>query len=140
MISSDKLAAETGATLRQLQWWDERKILVPAGGISGHKRIYSDEQIDIARRIVALRREGVSLCMVRKCLAIPGWKAALAVNDTMIVGDVLLVPAPASAYQRRNPAPRPVKRSPGVRFSSNVSDSELDAIALRDPRIASKRK
>ena len=33
----------TGITLRQLQWWDERRIVVPAR--EGHRRLYSTEDL-----------------------------------------------------------------------------------------------
>jgi len=54
----------TGITPRQLQWWDERKIVSPAR--QGHRRIYSFEDLTEVAVICELRRRGFSLQRVRK--------------------------------------------------------------------------
>jgi len=54
----------TGITPRQLQWWDERGIVVPAR--SGHKRLYSLEDLSEVAVICELRQRGFSLQRVRK--------------------------------------------------------------------------
>ena len=54
----------TGITLRQLPWWDERKIVVPAR--EGHRRLYSFEDLTEVAVICELRRKGFSLQRVRK--------------------------------------------------------------------------
>lgn len=54
----------TGITARQLQWWDERGIVVPAR--QGHRRIYSFEDLTEVAVICELRRKGFSLQRVRK--------------------------------------------------------------------------
>ena len=54
----------TGITLRQLQWWDERGIVVPVR--EGHRRLYSFEDLSEIAVICQLRRKGFSLQRVRK--------------------------------------------------------------------------
>jgi DNA-binding transcriptional MerR regulator len=54
----------TGITPRQLQWWDERGIVVPER--QGHRRLYSFEDISEVAVICELRRKGFSLQRVRK--------------------------------------------------------------------------
>src|SRR5580698_4287216 len=54
----------TGITPRQLQWWDERGIVVPAR--EGHRRLYSMEDLVEVAVICDLRRRGFSLPRVRK--------------------------------------------------------------------------
>ncbi len=54
----------TGITPRQLQWWDERGIVVPAR--EGHRRLYSFEDLSEIAVICQLRRKGFSLQRVRK--------------------------------------------------------------------------
>jgi DNA-binding transcriptional MerR regulator len=54
----------TGITPRQLQWWDERGIVVPAR--EGHRRLYSMEDLAEVAVICELRRRGFSLQRVRK--------------------------------------------------------------------------
>ena len=54
----------TGITARQLQWWDERGIVVPER--QGHRRVYSFEDLTEVAVICELRRKGFSLQRVRK--------------------------------------------------------------------------
>src|SRR3954463_7625245 len=54
----------TGITARQLQWWDERRLVVPAR--QGHRRVYSFEDLTEVAVICELRRKGFSLQRVRK--------------------------------------------------------------------------
>ena len=54
----------TGITARQLQWWDERGLVVPAR--RGHHRVYSFEDLTEVAVICELRRKGFSLQRMRK--------------------------------------------------------------------------
>jgi DNA-binding transcriptional MerR regulator len=54
----------TGITPRQLQWWDERGIVVPAR--DGHRRLYSMEDLSEIAVICELRQRGFSLQRMRK--------------------------------------------------------------------------
>lgn len=63
-FTSREVVALTGITLRQLQWWDERGIVTPAR--SGHKRLYSLEDLSEVAVICELRGRGFSLQRVRK--------------------------------------------------------------------------
>jgi DNA-binding transcriptional MerR regulator len=56
----------TGITPRQLQWWDERGIVVPAR--EGHHRLYSMEDLAEVAVICELRHRGFSLQRVRKVM------------------------------------------------------------------------
>ena len=56
----------TGITPRQLQWWDERGIVIPAR--EGHRRLYSMEDLAEVAVICELRRRGFSLQRVRKVM------------------------------------------------------------------------
>jgi DNA-binding transcriptional MerR regulator len=56
----------TGITPRQLQWWDERGIVVPTR--EGHRRLYSFEDLSEVAVICQLRRKGFSLQRVRKVI------------------------------------------------------------------------
>ncbi len=53
-------------SLRQLQWWDERKVVSPRH--EGHKRIYSPEEVLEITLIAELRRKGFSLQKIRRVL------------------------------------------------------------------------
>ena len=56
----------TGITPRQLQWWDEQRVVVPAR--EGHRRLYSMEDLAEVAVICQLRRKGFSLQRVRKVM------------------------------------------------------------------------
>jgi DNA-binding transcriptional MerR regulator len=65
-FTSREVVALTGITPRQLQWWDERRIVVPAR--EGHRRLYSMENLAEVAVICELRRRGFSLQRMRKVI------------------------------------------------------------------------
>ena len=65
-FTSRDVVSITGITPRQLQWWDERKIVVPAR--EGHRRVYSLEDLTEVAVICELRSRGFSLQRVRKVM------------------------------------------------------------------------
>jgi len=65
-FTSREVVALTGITPRQLQWWDERRIVVPSR--HGHRRLYSMEELAEVAVICELRRRGFSLQRVRKVI------------------------------------------------------------------------
>src|SRR5450755_4036750 len=56
----------TGISPRQLQWWDERGIVVPAR--EGHARIYSLDDLAEVAVICELRERGFSLQKIRRVI------------------------------------------------------------------------
>src|SRR5438477_2176410 len=66
LFTSRDVIALTGITARQLQWWDERRIVVPAR--QGHRRLYSMEDLAEVAVICELRERGFSLQRVRKVM------------------------------------------------------------------------
>jgi DNA-binding transcriptional MerR regulator len=65
-FTSLDVARLTGITARQLQWWDERGIVVPSR--RGHRRVYTFEDLTEVAVICELRRRGFSLQRVRKVM------------------------------------------------------------------------
>jgi DNA-binding transcriptional MerR regulator len=63
-FTSNEVIALTGITARQLQWWDERGIVVPSR--DGHRRIYSLDDLAEVAVICDLRRRGFSLQKIRR--------------------------------------------------------------------------
>jgi DNA-binding transcriptional MerR regulator len=63
---SSEVARIGGVSLRQLQWWDERKVVSPRH--EGHKRVYSPEEVVEITVIAELRRKGFSLQKIRRVL------------------------------------------------------------------------
>src|ERR1700756_3119608 len=65
-FNSSDVARICGVSLRQLQWWDERKVVSPRQ--DGHKRIYMPEEVVEISVIAELRRKGFSLQKIRRVL------------------------------------------------------------------------
>jgi DNA-binding transcriptional MerR regulator len=64
--TSSEVSNIAGVSLRQLQWWDERKVVSPRH--EGHKRVYSPEEVVEITVIAELRRKGFSLQKIRRVL------------------------------------------------------------------------
>lgn len=64
--SSSEVAELAGVSLRQLQWWDERKVVSPRH--EGHRRIYAAAEVVEITVIAELRRKGFSLQKIRRVL------------------------------------------------------------------------
>src|SRR6266478_8280871 len=64
--SSVEVSSIAAVSLRQLQWWDERKVVSPRH--EGHRRIYSPAEVIEITVIAELRRKGFSLQKIRRVL------------------------------------------------------------------------
>ncbi|HXF27370.1 MAG TPA: MerR family transcriptional regulator [Bryobacteraceae bacterium] len=65
-FSSSDVSRIAQVSLRQLQWWDERKVVSPRH--EGHKRVYSPDEVVEITVIAELRRKGFSLQKIRRVL------------------------------------------------------------------------
>lgn len=65
-FTSREVLAMTDISPRQLQWWDERRIVVPAR--EGHRRFYTMEDLVELAVICELRQRGFSLQRVRRVM------------------------------------------------------------------------
>ncbi len=65
-FSSIDVSRIAEVSLRQLQWWDERKVVSPHH--EGHKRVYTSEEVIEITVIAELRRKGFSLQKIRRVL------------------------------------------------------------------------
>jgi DNA-binding transcriptional MerR regulator len=65
-FSTSQVLGLTGATARQLQWWDEHALVVPSR--AGRKRLYSASDLADILVILELRRRHISLQQVRRVL------------------------------------------------------------------------
>jgi DNA-binding transcriptional MerR regulator len=65
-FSSSEVSGVAGVSLRQLQWWDERKVVSPRH--EGHRRIYLASEVVEITVIAELRRKGFSLQKIRRVL------------------------------------------------------------------------
>lgn len=66
IYSSADVSRLAGVSLRQLQWWDEQKVVSP--NHEGHKRLYRLEDLVEVSVIAELRRKGFSLQKIRRVL------------------------------------------------------------------------
>jgi DNA-binding transcriptional MerR regulator len=67
VFTSREVVDMTGISARQLQWWDERAVVVPAR--QGHRRLYSMQDLMDVAVICELRRKGFSLQRVRAVMS-----------------------------------------------------------------------
>ncbi len=65
-LTSNQVIELTGSTARQLQWWDERGLVVPSR--AGRRRLYSPDDLAEVAVICELRQRGFSLQRVRKVM------------------------------------------------------------------------
>lgn len=65
-FTSVEVVSMTGITPRQLQWWDERGLVVPER--QGHRRLYTMTNLTEVAVICELRRRGFPLQRVRKVI------------------------------------------------------------------------
>ena len=66
LFRSADVARMADVSLRQMQWWDERKLISPR--IEHHRREYIPEQVLEILTVAALRCKGLSLQKIRKVL------------------------------------------------------------------------
>jgi DNA-binding transcriptional MerR regulator len=64
-LSSD-VSRMAAVSLRQLQWWDEQKVVSPRK--EDHRRLYAPPQVLEVLMVAALRRKGLSLQKIRRVL------------------------------------------------------------------------
>jgi len=64
--SSSEVARIASVSLRQLQWWDEQKVVSPRH--EGHRRVYDPAEVVEISVIAELRRKGFSLQKIRRVL------------------------------------------------------------------------
>ena len=64
--SSSEVAQVANVSLRQLQWWDERKVVSPRH--EGHRRLYGPGEVIEITVIAELRSKGFSLQKIRRVL------------------------------------------------------------------------
>ncbi len=64
--TSSEVSQVAAVSLRQLQWWDERKVVSPRH--EGHRRVYLASEVVEITVIAELRRKGFSLQKIRRVL------------------------------------------------------------------------
>jgi DNA-binding transcriptional MerR regulator len=70
-FTAEKVSALTGLTRRQLQYWDEQHFLSPSvssRGGRGRMRLYDFRDLVSLRAAAELRRDGISLQLIRKVI------------------------------------------------------------------------
>jgi DNA-binding transcriptional MerR regulator len=86
-FSSAEVARLSGVSLRQLQWWDEQRVVSPRH--EGHKRVYYMEEVVEVSVIAELRRKGFSLQKIRRTLRFLQREMGKRLADIMSAGSDL---------------------------------------------------
>ena len=79
--SSSEVARIAAVSLRQLQWWDERKVVSPRH--AGHRRVYFPSEVIEITVIAELRRKGFSLQKIRRVLRFLQKEMGKRLNDVL---------------------------------------------------------
>lgn len=91
-----EFARATGATLRQLQYWHEKGILVPTmspgAGAGGVIREYSKAQVQNGKRLKEMSDAGLHVSRYAEFLPM-AWRTVIALRNPRIIDGVLYVPA-----------------------------------------------
>jgi DNA-binding transcriptional MerR regulator len=85
--SSSDASRIAQVSLRQLQWWDERKVVSPRH--EGHKRIYLPQEVIEITVIAELRRKGFSLQKIRRVLRFLQREMGRRLSDVLAVESAL---------------------------------------------------
>ena len=88
-FTSSQVIERTGITPRQLQWWDERGVVVPAR--AGRRRVYSTDDLAEVAVICELRQRGFSLQRVRKLMRLLQREFGRRLAQTVSGGDYHLL-------------------------------------------------
>lgn len=81
-FASKEVVALTGISARQLQWWDEQGIVVPAR--NGHRRIYSLDDLAEVAVLCELRHRGFSLQKIRRVIRFVQRELGKRLVDTVV--------------------------------------------------------
>ena len=108
-------------SLRQLQWWDERKVVSPRH--EGHRRVYFPAEVIEITVIAELRRKGFSLQKIRRVLRFLQREMGKRLAEVMqrVLGSApghrrqIDLPRRSARPHHRHPQERPPADVPGVR-------------------------
>ena len=96
-FTSTDVAKIAQVSLRQLQWWDERKVVSPRH--EGHRRVYFPAEVIEITVIAELRRKGFSLQKIRRVLRFLQREMGKRLVDvTQAISDLHLVTDGKSIY------------------------------------------
>jgi DNA-binding transcriptional MerR regulator len=94
--TSADVARLASVSLRQLQWWDEQKVVSPRH--EGHRRIYSPAEVVEITVIAELRRKGFSLQKIRRVLRFLQKEMGKRLSDVFAGADMHLLTDGKSIY------------------------------------------
>jgi DNA-binding transcriptional MerR regulator len=101
---SKDVAQIVGISLRQLQWWDERKVVSPRQ--QDHRRVYSYLQVLEIFTVAAFRRKGISLQRIRRVVRSLRRELGKRVNESLAYQPTLYVLTDGkSVHLEEQPAP-----------------------------------
>ncbi len=103
IYSSLQVAALTGVSLRQLQWWDEQGVVSPMQ--RAHRRLYRRSEVLEVALIAGLRQKGMSLQKIRQVLGGLGGQIGPSCFDLHAQGeDVYLLTDGGAVHLENSPA------------------------------------
>jgi DNA-binding transcriptional MerR regulator len=138
-FTSTEIARIAGVSLRQLQWWDERKLISP--GKQGRRRAYLAEDVIRIMVVAELRRKGCSLARARQVVRFLQREMPRRPKDFLSgERDLYLLTDGKSVYleERQERVLDLLKDSRQPMFLISVSDQARRLAEMRQPRQKSK--
>jgi DNA-binding transcriptional MerR regulator len=126
-FTSSDVSRIAQVSLRQLQWWDERKVVSPRH--EGHKRVYQPAEVIEITVIAELRRKGFSLQKIRRVLRFLQREMGKRLSDVVAVlvrfppgyGRQFHFPRRPTGADHRHPEERQAAHVPGLRERSGAA-------------------
>ncbi len=140
-FTSNQVMELTGITARQLQWWDERGLVVPQK--QSHRRLYSLDDLAEVAVICDLRRRGFSLQRVRTVIRFLQKEFGKRLVETVSAGsDYHLLTDGQRLFLETSPQQviDILKNSRQAMFTICLSDTVRQIRAELQPEAAQKRR
>jgi len=136
-FTSREVVALSGISSRQLQWWDEQGIVVPAR--EGHRRVYSPGHLAEVSVICELRRRGFSLQKIRSIIGLLQKELGQRLVDTVAAESEYHLLTDGNRVYVENSAQGVVELLKNARqpmLSVCLSDTIQRVLNPRPPRVA----
>jgi DNA-binding transcriptional MerR regulator len=140
VLRTKEIARMFGISLRQLQWWDERKIISPVQ--EGHSRLYSEQDAITVGIVSELRNKGLRLQAIRRVWSLTA-KEIIRLLESPVVDLWLLVPGnPRQAPLIENDAKSVaviLAAQRGAMYVVSISDQRQKLIDARNGQHHARR-
>jgi DNA-binding transcriptional MerR regulator len=134
-LTNKEFARLSGASLRQLQWWDEQRFLlakrVRGRGGNGLVRRYTQKQLAIAKKLKALSCSGYYATKRNRYLVKWDFDSVIFIDKPKLIGKTLLIPRLRAPIAGVSMTTRNLLTDEDLVAAMRGPDSALAAVARR---------